>query len=139
MRLTVLTPMTTIVDRTDLFQVAGRDASGAFAIREGHGDFITILEPSVLTLRDHAGRDTYCAVDGGLMRVAHGRITVAAPQAEAGEALDPLVEHIRARAAEETQARAADTAVEHRLQAAVIRHVLESVSDDRGQGGGLRP
>lgn len=138
MRLTVLTPLTTIVERDDLFQVAGRDASGAFAIRPGHADFVTVLDPSVLTLRDGDGHESYCAVSGGLLQVEAGGITVATAQADTGGELEPLIAKIRARTAREAAERQQDTATEHRLQAALIRHMLDSVADDgraAGRGG----
>lgn len=139
MRLTVLTPLSTIVDRSDLFQVAGRDASGAFAIRPGHADFITVLEPSVLTLRADDGIESYCAVSGGLLEVEAGAITVTTPQADTGSELGPLIEQIRARTAKDAAERQQDTATEHRLQAALIRHMLDSVAENGRATGGTGP
>lgn len=139
MRLTVLTPLATLLDRDNLFQVAGRDSSGAFAIRHGHATFMTVLDPSVLTLRDVEGRESYCAVSGGLLRVERGTITVATPQAETGSELEPLISKIRARTAQEAAERQQDTATEHRLQAALIRHMLDSVADDGRATGRTGP
>ncbi len=139
MRLTVLAPLSTIVDRGDLFQVAGRDSSGAFAIRPGHADFITVLEPSVLTLRGDDGVESYCAVSGGLLQVTGGDIMVTTPQADIGTELGPLIDQIRARTAREAAERQQDTTTEHRLQAALIRHMLDSVAENGHTAGGTGP
>jgi F-type H+-transporting ATPase subunit epsilon len=53
------------------------DASGSFAVMRGHEDFLTACAPGIGSWLDGAGRRTYVAVDGGVLRVRDGAATLA--------------------------------------------------------------
>ena len=73
MRLIIATPMAVVVDTPDVAHVRAEDDTGAFGILEHHADFLTVLALSVVSWRNHAGREHYAAVRGGVLSVAGGR------------------------------------------------------------------
>ncbi len=79
MRLRILTPLATILDRTDIAGILARDESGAFGIRPGHAPFLTVLPPSVLTVRIEHGAVLYAAIAGGMLRVDRDGVLVTSP------------------------------------------------------------
>ncbi len=89
MRLEILTPSTAI--ELDVDGVTAVDASGSFGIMARHTDFVSALVPCILAYRK--GEDGgYVVVDGGVMRVEAGRVTVAARRAVKGEDVAQLKE-----------------------------------------------
>lgn len=124
MRLRVTTPTTVVVDAEDTMSVRGEDATGHFGILPGHADFLTVLEPSVVTWRDAADGEHFVAVRGGILTVRGGRtIDVVTREAVAGDDLTVLREavlaHLRDAAREETQERARAA----QLHMALVRYV----------------
>lgn len=87
MRLDILTPSGAI--ELDVDGVTALDGSGSFGILARHIDFITALRPCILTYR-RGENEGYVVVDGGMMRVDEGRVTVAARRAVRGEDLTEL-------------------------------------------------
>jgi F-type H+-transporting ATPase subunit epsilon len=73
-RLTVVTP-TKIIER-DITHIRLRDDTGYFGIMRGHIDFLTALAPSLGYYRDASGNETFLAVDGGILSVRGGNITL---------------------------------------------------------------
>lgn len=69
--------------------VVGLDATGSFGIMAGHTDFMTVLNPSILAFTS-GGRKWYNAVDGGVLRVERGVVTLATRESVEGEELDAL-------------------------------------------------
>ena len=53
-----------------------RDASGDFAVMRGHADFLTTLESGLGYYREAGNRQIFLAVDGGLLSVRGGLVTV---------------------------------------------------------------
>ena len=136
MRLRILSPLATILDRPDMAQVSARDESGAFGIRPGHAPFLTVLPPSVLTLRLERGGTLYAAVAGGLLRVDHDGVLVTTADAAVGPDLAPLAARVRAEQATRQRRRTEGQVQERKLHATLIHHLLDSVADARGDDGG---
>ncbi|MDG0024399.1 F0F1 ATP synthase subunit epsilon [Trinickia sp. Y13] len=142
LRLTLATPSEMLVDSADIVALRAEDATGSFGILPGHADFLTVLAPCVLRWRTADGRRRYCAVSGGVLRVADGaRVSIACREAELGEALDTLETQVR-----ETRAARADAArkarVEQtRLNAHAIRQILKYLrpgpANDAGRMDGV--
>ena len=98
MRLRVATPMAVVVDAPDAVAIRAEDGSGHFGILPGHIDFLTVLEPSVVTWRDEQGREHFVAVRGGILTVQEGRtVEVATREAVAGDDLAALQAAVLAR------------------------------------------
>ncbi len=76
--------------------VQAADASGRFGIWPGHEDFLTVLVPCVLRSRAEDGRERFAAVDGGVLLLESGRISVATRDAVVAERLDEVADQAAA-------------------------------------------
>ena len=131
MRLHILTPLATILDRTDITEISARDESGAFGIRTGHAPFLTALPASVLTLRTEHGATLYAAVAGGMLRVDRDGVRVISPDAATGPELAPLAARVSAEKAAAQRLQRDGEAQERTLHAALVHHLLDSVTSDK--------
>ncbi len=68
------------------------DASGRFGIWPGHENFLTVLVPCVLRYRMEDGHESFAAVDGGVLLLENGRISVATRDAVVAERLDQVAD-----------------------------------------------
>jgi F-type H+-transporting ATPase subunit epsilon len=66
------------------------DATASFGVLKGHTDFLTVLVPSLGYYHDGTGREVFLAVDGGILSVRAGRVTLTSRQVFEGEAADRL-------------------------------------------------
>ncbi len=78
-RLTIVTP-TKILER-DITHIRLKDETAYFGIMKGHIDFLTVLVPSLCYYRDASGKETFLAVDGGILSVRGGKVTLTSRQA----------------------------------------------------------
>ncbi len=99
--------------------VQAADASGRFGIWSGHENFLTILVPCVLRSRAEDGHESYAAVDGGVLLLEGGRISVVTRDAVVSERLDEVADQaaamLDARKNKEQAARAGFTELETSL------------------------
>jgi F-type H+-transporting ATPase subunit epsilon len=132
MRLEVTTPFATVLRTDEAVHVRAEDATGAFGILPGHADFLTVLEVSVLSWRDSQHRERFVAVRGGMLSVREGRsVSVATPEAVAGEDLRRLEADVLTRfQRQRDEERAAHTA-DQRLQLAAIRQIMRLLRPER--------
>ena len=123
MRLTITTPVATVVDVSDATYVRAEDQTGAFGICPGHGDFLTTLVVSVITWRnDH--EEHHVAVRGGVLTVKGGdHVSVATRQAVTEDSLGALGEAILARLRQDEEAEAASRHAGTRLEVAALRQI----------------
>lgn len=133
MRLDITTPFTTVLQTDAAAHIKAEDSSGAFGILQGHADFITVLEVSVLTWRDGQDREHYVALRGGMLSVRDGNaVIVATPEAVAGEDLRRLEADVITRFQRQLdEERAAHTAAQ-RLHLAAIRQVMRLLRPEPG-------
>lgn len=133
MRLDITTPYTRVLRTEDAVHVRAEDSSGAFGILQGHADFLTVLAISVLTWRDERGREHYVAVRGGMLSVRDGSsVSVATPEAVAGEDLRRLEADVLTRFQRQLdEERAARTAAQ-RLHLAAIRQIMRLLRPEPG-------
>jgi len=133
MRLDITTPFTRVLRTEDAVHVRGEDSSGAFGILQGHADFLTVLAISVLTWRDGRGCEHYVAVRGGMLSVRDGSsVSVATPEAIAGEDLRRLEADVLTRFQRQLdEERAAHTAAQ-RLHLAAIRQIMRLLRPEPG-------
>jgi F-type H+-transporting ATPase subunit epsilon len=134
-KLRITTPAAVIAELDDVLHLRAEDASGAFGILPRHADFLTVLEPSVVSWRRARNVTGYCAVRGGVLAVRGGQqIAIATRDAVQGDDLVRLeaevVATFRAKAAEEQAARA-DSA---RLQLAAVRRMFDYLRPERAAG-----
>ena len=53
-----------------------KDGSGFFGIMKGHINFVTAIEPSLCYYLDENDREVFLAVDGGIVSVKGGMVTI---------------------------------------------------------------
>jgi F-type H+-transporting ATPase subunit epsilon len=88
-RLEIITPSSSITKAAD--SLRAQDSSGFFGVLSRHQDFMTVLKPCILMYRE-GGMDGFVALDGGILRVESGQVTVASREAVEGKDLSELRE-----------------------------------------------
>jgi F-type H+-transporting ATPase subunit epsilon len=125
MKLVVSTPFAVVIDADDVTHVRAEDSTGSFGLLQGHADFITALDVSVLSWHKADGAEHYVALRGGMLEVRGGdSVAVATSEAVPGDDLHRLeseaLERFRRRADDERAARV-DA---ERLHVAAIRQII---------------
>jgi F-type H+-transporting ATPase subunit epsilon len=82
----LVTPVGILIDE-QVREVTAVNPLGEFGVLPEHVDYITSLEPGILTLRMGDGRERFYLLYGGLAEVKDGQLTVLAQGAEAIEEL----------------------------------------------------
>jgi len=141
MRLRITDPSEILVDR-EVRSVRAEDASGSFGLLDGHADFLTVLEVSVVSWRDADGGAGYCAVRNGVLTVTDGReVAIATREGHVGDDLDTLEETVLARYRERQEGERAGRVGSAKLRMRAIRHMIEALdsgaSDAAGREWGL--
>ncbi len=112
------------------------DASGRFGIWPGHEDFLTVLVPCVLRYRAEDGRESFAAVDGGVLLLEDGRISVVTRDAVVADRLDEVADEaaamLDARKEKEQAARAGFAELETSLLRE-LRKAERAMTSPRGQ------
>lgn len=125
MRLTITTPLATVVQTEDAVHIRAEDPSGAFGVLPGHAQFLTALAISVLTWRDSRGREHHIAVRGGVLSVSGGTaVVVATPEAVAGDDLQRLESEVLTRFHQQLDEERAAHTESQRLHLAAIRQIM---------------
>ena len=78
LHLIIATPAKVLADVEDVRSLRAEDDSGAFGVLPGHADLLTVLPPSVLRWTAQARSTRYCALSGGVLRVAGGKLIAVA-------------------------------------------------------------
>jgi F-type H+-transporting ATPase subunit epsilon len=136
-RLTITTPLATILCAQGVRRVRAEDASGAFGILAGHADLLTVLTASVVSFCDAQEREHYVAVRGGMLRVTGGEeILVATPEAITGDDLQALETEVLAGFHRALDAQRAVRTDAERLRLAAIRQIMRLLRADGRRGPG---
>ncbi len=140
LRLRIATPSSVPVDDLPILSLRAEDESGAFGVRQGHADLVTLLTPTVVRWVPLDGTPGFCAVDGGVLIVASGtRIDIACRDAIVGDDLGQLEQTVyEARAARlDATRRARVDAV--RLHARTVRQIVRYLSANATSHNGYDP
>ena len=78
LHLIIATPAKVLADVEDVRSLRAEDDSGAFGVLPGHADLLTVLPPSVVRWSAQDGSMRYCALSGGVLRVAEGNLVAIA-------------------------------------------------------------
>ena len=81
MRLVITTPAQVMVDVADIRSLRAEDATGWFGIRPGHGDLLTVLQPSVMSWVGGDEIERFAALRGGVLTVRDGNLVEIATRA----------------------------------------------------------
>lgn len=139
MRLLITDPARIVADHADISSVRAEDASGSFGILNGHADFLTALEISVVSWRHEDGRQGFCAVRQGILTVSGGReIKVATREAHVGDDLDALERDVLAGYRAHVDADRTSRAAATRLRTQAIRQMVAALRGGTAPGD-LRP
>jgi F-type H+-transporting ATPase subunit epsilon len=138
--LTVATPSRVWFDAVAIVSLRAEDESGAFGIRTGHADFVTLLTASVVRWTCADGLTRYCAVDGGVLLVARGiQISIACREAIPGDSLESLEAGVRSRHADEDDAARRARVEQLQLHARAVRQMLRYLRPRPGVDGADGP
>jgi len=85
--LEIITPSGGVLKTVD--SLRAEDLSGSFGMLARHMDLLTVLRPCIL-IYTQSGREGYVAVNGGILRVEKGAVTVASREAVEGDDLSAL-------------------------------------------------
>ncbi len=135
MRLTILTPISTLADIDEVAHIRAEDATGAFGILPGHADFLTVLATSVVSWRDGQGREHHAALRAGVFEVRGGReIAIATREAVLGDDLERLESDIVAKFRREAEQDRAARADAQRLYLAALKRIIRYLRPGRQSG-----
>lgn len=133
MRLTITTPLATLVQAEEVAHIRAEDPSGSFGVLPGHADFLTVLSISVLTWKDSSGREHHVALRGGMLSVRGGvAVIVATPEAVTGDDLHRLETEVLARYRCELEEERAAHTESQRLHLAAIRQIMRLLRPETG-------
>ena len=123
MRLKILLPTKTLVDR-EITKVIAEADNGIFCLLPRHADITAALVPGLLAF-ETGGRETFLAVDEGVLVKAGDEVRVAVRNAVEGRELGQLRNAVeeRFRAADEKQKTARSAAA--RMEAGLVRRFIE--------------
>ncbi len=73
-----------------------KDGSGFFGIIKGHINFVTAIEPSLCYYLDENDREVFLAVDGGIVSIKGGMVTITSREifeSDNAEKLSEIIEN----------------------------------------------
>lgn len=133
--LSITEPLNTLVDAVPVQSVRAEDASGSFGILLGRSDFLTVLPPSVVRWRAKDGRQGFCALRSGLLRITGGtRVDVACRQGVLGDDLPTLLAHVQEMRLQEADAARRARTEEMRLHTQTLRRLMQVFHPNAGSG-----
>lgn len=125
LHLTITTPLSVLVDESDVVSVRAEDESGGFGILPDHADFLTVLPASVVRWRAADKAEHYCVVGGGVFSVTGGRqVAVACRQGTVGDDLAQLAADVAAMRAREVDIARRARTEQTRLHARAVRQLM---------------
>jgi len=96
MKLKVLLPTKVFLDE-EASRISGEALNGSFTILPRHLDFVAVLSPSLLYFRKEEGKETFLAVDKGVLLKKGELVTVSVRNAARAESLEEVREKIESR------------------------------------------
>jgi F-type H+-transporting ATPase subunit epsilon len=140
LNLRIATPTSVPVDALPIVSLRAEDKSGAFGIRPGHADLVTLLTPTVIRWSGADGTPGFCAVDGGVLTVTLGsRVDIACRDAVRGDDLARLEEAVHAERAARLDATRRARVDAMRLHARTVRQIVRFLGSSTGAETGYDP
>jgi len=137
MKLTIVTPLSVIVEENEVSAVRAEDDSGSFGILPGHADFLTSLTVSVVSWRNGKGGRHYCAVRGGFLTVNAGQsVAIATREAVIGDDLQTLDQTVLQRFRAERELERTEHVETTRLHLNAVRQIVRRLNPRGGDGLG---
>jgi F-type H+-transporting ATPase subunit epsilon len=79
-----------VVFKSRIHGLSAADASGRFGLLPGHEMFVTVLEPGLVLFRDEQNCERFAAVDGGVLVLKDGHVSIACREAIVAEHLEEV-------------------------------------------------
>jgi F-type H+-transporting ATPase subunit epsilon len=138
MRLLITTPTAVVVDDKEVVAVRAEDESGSFGVLKGHAEFLTALNPSIVSWHHGDDGQRFCAVRRGVLSVTGGtEVAIATREAVCGDNLDELERVVLARFREASEAERAARSESVQLQMKAMRQIMRWLRPERrGTAGG---
>ena len=90
--LRIVTPPKTVEKRIKAIRL--KDETGFFGIMKGHINFVTALVPSLCYYLDENDREVFLAVDGGIVSIKGGMVTITSREIFESDDAEKLAEII---------------------------------------------
>jgi F-type H+-transporting ATPase subunit epsilon len=140
LQLIIATPAKLLAEIDDVRSLRAEDDSGAFGVLPGHADLLTVLPPSVVCWTRGDGTTHYCALSGGVLRVAGGkRVAIACRRGAVGDDLPALKVEIEALRSAELDADRKARVEQTRLHARALRQLMRYLRSGGPLGDGEGP
>jgi F-type H+-transporting ATPase subunit epsilon len=140
LQLIIATPAKLLAEIDDVRSLRAEDDSGGFGVLPGHADLLTVLPPSVVRWTTADGATRYCAVSGGVLRVAGGRrVAIACRRGAVGDDLPALKVEIDALRSAELDADRKARVEQTRLHARALRQLMRYLRSAGPLGDGEGP
>jgi F-type H+-transporting ATPase subunit epsilon len=91
-KLKIVTPLK--IAENDIKYIRLKDATGFFGVMKGHIDFLTVIEPSLCYYIDSNDMEVFLAVNGGVLRVRGGKVTLTSLEVFESDDVEKLSEII---------------------------------------------
>jgi F-type H+-transporting ATPase subunit epsilon len=124
-RLSVVTP-TRMFER-EIKHMRLKDDTGFFGIMKNHIDFLTVLVPSLCYYRDTRDREMFLAVDGGILDVRGGTISLTSREVHESEDAEQLAELIEKTILERTESEQAFREMLEGIERSFMEKTIEFV------------
>jgi len=124
MRCSIFTPHKGIFEQ-EVSLVEAEDSTGVFQILENHCDFFAHLEPGVLRCMIQKGEWRQFAVQGGILLVRKGDVSVALRDAIAGDSLRDVERKVKQHFARQIEEESRTRSALARMRVTIMRNALE--------------
>ncbi len=108
-----------------------KDDTGSFGIMKGHINFLTALEPSLGYYTDINGREVFIAVDGGILNVRDGVITLTSREVFKSDDAEKLGEVIENTIIKRDESEMAFLKMLEGIEKSFIEKTLEFIRESR--------
>lgn len=125
MKLTVWLPTEVLLEE-DVSRIKAEAENGWFGLLPRHVDFVTALVPGVMTLEPRGKPEEYLAVDRGILVKCGQQVSVSTRNAIRGTNLAELKQAAERQFQERAEREKAARALEAKLEADLVRGLLEA-------------
>ena len=138
MKLSIVMPLSIVIEEDRVLAIRAEDATGSFGILPRHADFVTSLVISVVSWQSSNGTRHYCAVRRGVLRVIGGHdIVIATREAVLGDDLAILDKTVLARFHADLEGERTENVESTRLRLNAIRQMMHHLRPGRRTGIGM--
>ncbi len=124
MRLRILLPAAILLDESAA-KVTAEGLDGHFCLLPNHIDFISILVPGLFSYEDDQGRETFLAVDEGVLVKVGPEVMVSSRDAVEGEDLGTLEQTIQEKFGVVDEREKTELSAVAKIEANFVRRFLE--------------